>query len=370
MNPNKYDITVMTVINAGAFRDSLNSNIHYKTIFNIPFLNQKKKKNDSPKSGNLLNGTSKIKSLLAKLYSFFWKHVNCKKIYKKYIKEQYDVEIAFLEGISAKIIASSNNENSKKISWIHVDLIKENKTDKFFKNIEHEKKIYENFDYIIAVSEIVREQFINKLSFSQKEKVLVKYNAIDEKAIIEKSREPMDDIEKKQFTICTIGRLSVQKGYDRLLKVVQKLNSDEINFDLWIIGEGSEEKNLREYIEANHMENVQLLGYKENPYKYIKSADLFVCSSRAEGFSTVVSEAIILEKPIITTNCAGMRELLGNDNEYGIITENSENGLYEGLKSLLEDKEKYQHYQKKILERKNIFCLKNAIEEIQKLIGV
>lgn len=367
MNAEKYDITVMTVINTGAFRSSLNSNIHYKTIYNIPFLSKKNKSNVK-KSGNLLSGTSKIKGLLAKLYRFFWKHTNCKKIYIKHIKDQYDVEIAFLEGVSAKVIAASPNEKSKKIAWIHVDLVKENKTDNFFKTLDVERKTYEKFNTIVAVSEIVKEQFINKLKFSQKEKVLVKYNVIDEKAIIERSLESVNDIVKEKFTMCTIGRLAPQKGYDRLLKIVKKLNDEKLNFDLWIIGVGAEEKKLKDYIEENHIENARLLGYKENPYPYIKSSDLFVCSSRAEGFSTVVSEAIILEKPVVTTDCAGMRELLGNNSEYGMITENSEDSLYEGLKTILKDKEVYQHYQNKILERKSIFCLKNAVDEVEKLI--
>lgn len=366
MDASKYDITVMTVINTGAFRISLNGNIHYKTIFNIPFLSKIKKEN-SNKSGNLLSGTSKIKNLVAKVYSFFWKHANCKQIYKKHIKEHYDIEIAFLEGISAKIIASSTNDKSKKIAWIHVDLIKENKTDKFFKNLDVERKNYEKFDQIVAVSEIVKEQFITKLDFHQKEKVIVKYNVIDEKAIIQKSNESLD-IVKQKFTLCTIGRLAPQKGYDRLLKVIKRLNDDDLIFDLWIIGVGSEEKILKDYINENQLLNVQILGYKENPYKYIKASDLFVCSSRAEGFSTVVSEAIILGKPIVTTDCAGMKEMLGNNNEYGIVTENSESGLYEGLKKILKNKEIYQHYKNEILQRKNMFSLQRAVSEVEKLI--
>lgn len=364
MNFNKYDITVMTVINTGAFRDSLDSNIHYKTIFNVPFLNRKKSKSNNKNSGNLLNGTSKIKATIAKIYSFFWRHINCKRIYKKYIDEQYDVEIAFLEGISAKIIASSTNKNSKKISWIHVDLIKENKTDKFFKSIEEERKIYEKFDNIIAVSKLVKEQFIKKLNFTEKEKVIVKYNVIDEEDIIKKAEIRLD-LQKERFTMCTIGRLATQKGYDRLLKVVEKLKNFE--FDLWIIGVGPEEKKLKDYIVKYNLNNVKMLGYQENPYPYIKMSDLFVCSSRAEGFSTVVSEAIILGKTIVTTRCSGMDELLG-DSEFGLITENSEDGLYHGLKEILENENLYHNYQEQVIKRKKMFSLENAVKEIEKII--
>ena len=116
------------------------------------------------------------------------------------------------------------------------------------------------------------------------------------------------------------------------------------------------------------MTNVTLLGYKKNPYKYIRNSDLFVCSSRAEGFSTVVSEAIILEKPIVTTECSGMRELLGDNSEYGIICENNTKALYESLLKVLSNKELYLELKEKIIERKNIFDINKTIKDIEEFI--
>lgn len=356
----------MTVINTGAFRNELDKSIKYKTIFDIKFLNKNKKQNKNNESGNLFDKTSKIKKVMAMVYQFFWRHVDCKKIYKKYITDSYDVEIAFLEGISAKIIANSTNKKSKKIAWIHVDLINEKKTEKFFKDIEEEKSTYKKFDNIVAVSEHVKEQVINKFNIPE-EKLIVKYNPIDKEHIEKLSDEKVNDITKKKFTICTIGRLSVQKGYDRLLKVVKKLNEDKLDFDLWIIGVGAEESRLKQYIVENNLANVTLLGYKKNPYKYIRESDLFVCSSRAEGFSTVVSEAIILEKPIVTTECSGMKEMLGENNEYGIVTQNDEEALYEGMKEIILDKNKYRDYKNKVKERKDIFDIDKSIESIERV---
>lgn len=68
----------------------------------------------------------------------------------------------------------------------------------------------------------------------------------------------------------------------------------------------------------------------------MSKADVFVCSYTAEGFSTVATESLILNTPIITTNCAGMRELFGGY-ECGVITENSIDGLYNGMKAILDD---------------------------------
>ena len=134
LDKKKYDVTVMTVINTGAFREALDKDIKYKTIIDIKMPGKKTKN----KSGNLLNKTSKVKQMMANLYRWAWRYVNCEKIYKKFIKEDYDVEVAFLEGISAKIIANSTNKHAKKIAWIHVDLLNEKKTEKFFKYREEE----------------------------------------------------------------------------------------------------------------------------------------------------------------------------------------------------------------------------------------
>lgn len=363
LDKTKYDVTVMTVINTGAFINDLDKDVKYKTIFDFKLFN----KNKQGSSGNLLNKTSKIKSFAANMYRCLWRYINCEKIYKKYIKEDYDVEIAFLEGIPAKIIANSTNRLSKKIAWVHVDLINEKKTEKFFKNREEERKTYAKFDNIVAVSKHVKEQVINKFSIPE-EKVVVKYNPIDKEYIEKLSSEKVDDIIKKKFTICTIGRLSKQKGYDRLLEVAKKLNDDKLEFDLWIIGVGAEENKLKEYIKENNLTNVKLLGYKKNPYKYIRESDLFVCSSRAEGFSTVVSEAIILGKPIVTTECSGMRELLGDNSEYGIICENNTEALYDSLSKVLSNNELYLELKNKIAERKYIFDINKTIKNIEEFI--
>lgn len=85
-------------------------------------------------------------------------------------------------------------------------------------------------------------------------------------------------------------------------------------------------------IENNLTDTFTFLGYRDNPYKYVKKADLYVCSSRREGFSTAVTEALIVGTPVVSTNCSGAYELLGKNNEYGIVTENNEDALYEGIK--------------------------------------
>lgn len=97
---------------------------------------------------------------------------------------------------------------------------------------------------------------------------------------------------------------------------------------------------------------------------YLAKADLFVCSSRAEGYSTVITEALILGLPIITTRCAGMQELLGENGEFGLIVDNNGTSLYEGLKTLLSSNTCLMHYKQKSQEKGRQFALKNLEQKV------
>lgn len=365
MDKEKYKVTVMTVVDTGIFRKDLDPSIEYKSIVKNPF--KKEKKVDQNKPGNLLSKPDSKLKVLAKLYVLMWKLVPTKIFYKLFIRDSYDVEIAFLEGICAKVISASTNKTSKKIGWIHVDLQNHPKSSAVFKSLLDEKKCYERFDQLVAVSEYVKKSVDEKFGFDN-DKVIVRYNAVNKDEILTKSLEEVTDIEKtNKFTFCTIGRLINQKGFDRLLRVHKELIKTHPNSELWIIGEGNKRPELELFIEENGLQDsVKLLGFKANPYKYLRLADAFVCSSRAEGFSTVASEAVILGIPIVTVNCSGMEELLGKECNYGIVTENNEAKLLEGMKRMLEQPV-YNHYSNRVKERADFFSFETAVKNIEEL---
>ena len=125
-----------------------------------------------------------------------------------------------------------------------------------------------------------------------------------------------------------VGRLSPEKGYLHLIRSCKKLKNNNARFHLTILGEGPERERLMRYIDESGLkEHVTLQGAVANPYSWMKRADVIICSSQYEGLSTVVQEAIILGKPVITTPCGGMKDLLG-ESEYGMIVESDEDGLY------------------------------------------
>lgn len=281
------------------------------------------------------------------------------------IKQIYDVEVAFLEGLPVKLIANSINKKSKKIGWIHSDLLENHWTKRFYLNLNEEIKCFNKLNDIVFVSNQSKMAF-EKLFNENSSKKLVIYNPIILDDIIKKSEE--ENIMFKEFTIMSVGRLNNAKGFDRLIKA-HKETKDKYPHKLIIIGVGEERDNLNKLIKQLKVENsVEIMQFQKNPYKYIKACDLFICSSRSEGFSLVVAEAIILEKPIISTRVTGPTELL-NDGEFGIIVENSEEGIVDGINRMLTNKENLKYYSRKSRERKEFFDYKLIIRKVENILS-
>ena len=343
MDINKYDVTVMSIWDYGVRKKDLRKDVKYKSIF------------------------PNIKGISRVFHNFVEKS-DGKLLYKLGIREKYDIEIAFIEGRATKIIGASTNPNSRKIAWVHIDLAQGHWTSKVFReSTELEKNYYKKFNDIVFVSNSAKEGFI-KLFGDDFDNLQVKYNPIIADDVIRKSQEIVDDIEKPKDKklLVTSGRLVSQKGYESLLEVCNKLNNDKLDYELWVLGEGWARPKLEELIDKYKLNNVKLLGFKENPYKYIKQGDLFVCSSKNEGFSLVIAEAMILGLPVISTNCSGPNELL-NFGEYGFMVENTEEALYEGLKKILNNRGKLEYYIEKSKERVNFFNYKDRISDIERL---
>ena len=167
------------------------------------------------------------------------------------------------------------------------------------------------------------------------------------------------------WKLVAVGRLAREKAFERLLQVVCKLEKSE-NFELWIIGEGEKREELEAIIREHNIHSVKLLGYHKNPYPLVKQADLFICSSLTEGYSTAVTEAVALGVPVLTTDCAGMNEILEAGN-LGMIVENSEEGLHDGLLELIRDEKKYQTLKQQVLGKSVDLTNEQAMQEYTEL---
>lgn len=283
--------------------------------------------------------------------------------YKLHIKDDYDIECAYLECGATKIMAASTNKNAKKLAWVHCDLQKAMSNPKAF--AEQTKAYYAKFDKVICVSEKVRDSFVELFGNTVSAEVL--YNTVDDEEICNKAAMPLPDGTKMPpMTVVSLGRLSPPKNYMRLLRAHKRLLDEGIYHNLWILGEGPEREMLEQYIAENGIEDTaKLLGFKQNPYPYLREADLLVCSSDYEGFSTFVTEGVILGKPIVTTDCTGMREILGNS-EFGLVTELDDEAFYEGMKKMLSDSSLRKRYEEKSAIRGRDFSAHTLAEKTEK----
>ncbi len=268
---------------------------------------------------------------------------------KKILNKNYDVEIAFKDGFTALFTIFGNSKT--KIHWLHYEYKKINPNAKYDKLF---KRILPKFDKIIAVSEGV-EQAFNKI-YHLENKTSIIPNLVNTDKIIKKSKEKSDVIlSKSDINFVSVGRLHIQKGYDILIEVVHDLNKSNFlpkNFKLRIYGDGSEKFTLNSLIRKYHLEDkIYLLGKVMNPYKYVKNSDLFILPSRYEPFGLVIIESMTLGVPVLATENHATSKIIQN-RKNGYITENSYQGIYEGLKYLLENFQELKKYKKNLKEYK------------------
>ncbi len=297
--------------------------------------------------------------------TFIYKFFSPSLFYRLYVHGKFDTEVAFIEGYSTRIVSGSTNKKSKKIAWVHIDLKNNHWTDVAFKSRKEESECYQHFQQVIAVSESVKK--VNDILFPNIQSSIYIYNPVSAQEILLKSEVevPLDEKMFEHFTFVTSGRLTKQKGYDCLLEAVARLQKENHHFHVLIIGQGEERRALEQQIHDKDLnEYVHLLGYMENPFPVIKRANCFICSSRAEGFSLVILEAMILGLPIISTNCSGPNELVG-ESKYGVLVDNSIDGIYNGMRLLLENPQYVETLKIKSLERARCFDLEQIMSQIE-----
>lgn len=333
---NKYDITVMSLFGEGVNKQYLHPNIQ--------FIRRFKK---APK------GFVHWSKVFSPSFLHQW-----------LVKNKYDVEISYLQGVATRIIAGAP-KNTRIIAWFH-----NFEPQSIFRNEKEMEPLLQHYDKVVGVSKDVIKK-ITDATEGKLSNTCVLYNTQDVESIIENAKAPVMELPDKSdvLKMIAVGTLYDAKGYLRLLQIVNKLKQEGFRFSLWFVGDGPQREEMEKYVETNALEGVvTLFGFDKNPYKYISKADLFVCSSYTEGFSGVVSEATILGVPTLTTRCAGMDEILGENNEYGIIVENTDEALYEGLKMVLSDPIILKEYKTRVQNRKDFFDPSSTIKAVEDLI--
>lgn len=279
-------------------------------------------------------------------------------------KDDYDIELIANHRLLQEVLKSPV-KTSKKIVWVHNDL---------FSIAEYTPaKLKEFFkaDKIWVISEKIKKDFQKIAEKPQeKEKLIRIYNPIDSNEIRRKSEEKInfDFSEFQEKTFVAIGTVFPQKGFDRLIKAHKKLLEEGLTHKIIIVGDGYDFYAIKDLIKELKVENtVKMAGFQDNPYPFFKNTDYFILSSRYEGYPTVLFEALTLKKPIIATDVSGVREIL-QQGELGMIIENSEEGIYNGMKNFLINPHIPVQYIEKMNKKELPFSLENAVNSLTKIL--
>lgn len=271
------------------------------------------------------------------------------------LQERYDVAVAWGQGNPTHYVVEKVQAD-KKIAFINAD----------YESVGHNKKFdypfYQRYNYIVAVSDKLTDM-ICKVFADMKEKVRTIYD-INNAEFIQKMAEisnPFEGIRTK-IILVTVGRLVEPKGYDLAVEAAKILRDKGVDFKWFFVGEGTAREELENRIADYKLsEQVILTGAQENPYVYMKNADIYVQTSRFEGYCLTLGEARILNKPVISTNFDVVYNQL-RDGENGLIVEMNPKAIADAIERMWNDIALRQHIVDNLRKEK-----KGNVEEIEKL---
>lgn len=247
-------------------------------------------------------------------------------------KEHYDVAIAYQQGFPCWYVLEKVNAD-KKYAWINVDITKT----KF--RLDYVKKFYDRYDGVTVVSDALYE-IILRIGLVDKERLYCVYDILNQDLIRLQGDEPFggEMPNKNVVTIVTVARLMLQnKGQDLCVEASSILQNKGYKFQWFFVGDGPNRQEIEILAKEYGVEKeIRLVGMQPNPYPYIKSADIYVQSSRYEGFGLTVTEAKILGRAIVCTNFPTAFNQLENGKN-GIIVEMTAESIAAGIEKLLKD---------------------------------
>ncbi len=273
-------------------------------------------------------------------HKLFGKDVAIQKLYQaaaRKLSNRYDHVIAFQESETTEFV--SYIAAPHKIAWVHTDF-------KWYWNFTDPTRlpeIYAGFHDIVCVTQASAEGVIDRLQWDPNRAQVI-CNTLPEGRIKAKAGLAADapESKKKQFLFVSVGRLNPEKAFHRIPQVAEMLKKVGLGFDWYIIGDGVTRTEIAEQIISCGVEDcAHLLGAKMNPYAYVKLADCLVITSESEAQPMVANEALILDKPVISTEFASVREVV-KEGENGMIVPQTPEAIASALERFMTD-EAFRH---------------------------
>ncbi len=203
------------------------------------------------------------------------------------------------------------------------------------------KRQYPHADRIVALSKGVGKSLC-EMGLAKQNQVSVIPNVGVDQEVLKKKNAPLpkSQLPQKKALVISCGRLTPIKGYSYLLEAFRNVRS-RMPAELRILGDGELREKLEVKIDALDLNNeVELLGFRSNPFKFMRAADAFVLSSLSEGFGNVIVEAMACGTPVVSTDCPhGPGEIITHEENGLLVEPGNAEALSEALLRLLRDQD-------------------------------
>ena len=245
--------------------------------------------------------------------------------------KEYDIAISYAQGVPTFYVAEKVCAK-KKLAWVNVSY-KLGDEDRAF-----QEQFYDKYNKIVAVSDSAKNIFLETFP-KYTDKLEIIYDINDANFIRRMSEQGQSYNDNYTgLRILTIGRLANQKGYDIALEACKILKEKGIEFKWYSLGIGPLKEEIEKYINENNLENnFKLLGVKSNPYPFIRDCDIYVQTSRFEGFGIAIAEARMLNKPVVTTRFDAVYNQM-KDRKNGLVVDMNSQGIVNGILELINNK--------------------------------
>ena len=275
---------------------------------------------------------------------------------------RYRTVVAFVAGVPLEEWLKIPAE--RRAMWIHNDLSSAPE-DCWIRNAE----ICLPINVLVGVSDAATNSFkkVNPLSA---DKIQTIHNFVNIKKIRKKATKPQGAIVSTPgiVNVVTVSRLSPEKGIDRAIQVHKRLNDEGINFRWFVVGSGPISEELQQQVNVAGLQGKFIfLGLQMNPYPYMKAADIFVLPSRSEAAPIVLTEALSLMRPIVSTNVGDASQQISSGVN-GLVVDDSDEALYQGLKSLILDQRLRTKFSKKL--KKFTYDNKGIVKKLMRLFQI